>query len=520
MSCIVHSNCEHNEVTCNCIICWKQEHQCEYAYTNYDVIESETTFERHTVEHTGIVATGVGEGGLANDNESTGNIDLNCTETLHNSINAFSGGKIHRRGTNRLREEYSSKSTQLQLRTGTSVIVGFKFPTPGGWEWENYLRHLDEYKLTEDSKRSLERYIGSFRKQLDTSVDMDRNGIGKISTPTNKHQNHNNNRGDRGDNAISPTIGKSHGTTRTNRMEEEPSVHYTRSPRGGSPGTNITTGERKRGSESIARSTSETEWQQSVGDDHRKKKKKTKTNGDGTIGRRRGNSPSSNRTYHWTCILHKKNQDGKRRIDRKGRQPTFGYFDHGTHIVFGATKDNNLVRQRGHIAKHMCATPAGHTEINITCQRIRHLRNFVLYCIRYGVGTFNYSGTKIGPELKDFDKAINELATHKPKEDGNYEECIQYIEQRREERATRSGTEKRKNVVEAITSLIEENDIRTYAEWELKINYDTKEELLKEFGLQTDTYAHNIIRNKRNTDTSLYKYVSYETIVNKDCEDR
>ncbi|EGI69346.1 Non-capsid protein NS-1 [Acromyrmex echinatior] len=138
----------------------------------------------------------------------------------------------------------------------------------------------------------------------------------------------------------------------------------------------------------------------------------------------------------------------------------------------------------------------------------------------YGVGTFNYSGTKIGPELKDFDKAINELATHKPKEDGNYEECIQYIEQRREERATRSGTEKRKNVVEAITSLIEENDIRTYAEWELKINYDTKEELLKEFGLQTDTYAHNIIRNKRNTDTSLYKYVSYETIVNKDCEDR
>ncbi|EGI68937.1 hypothetical protein G5I_02320 [Acromyrmex echinatior] len=103
------------------------------------------------------------------------------------------------------------------------------------------------------------------------------------------------------------------------------------------------------------------------------------------------------------------------------------------------------------------------------------------------VGTFNYSGTKIGPELKDFDEAINELSVHRPKEDGNYEECIQYIEQRRDERTIRIGTEKRKNVVEAITNLIEENEIWTYVEWELKINYDTKEELLKEFGLQTDT---------------------------------
>lgn len=68
--------------------------------------------------------------------------------------------------------------------------------------------------------------------------------------------------------------------------------------------------------------------------------------------------------------------------------------------------------------------------------------------------------------------------------------------------------------------LIDENNINTFAEWELKIEYDIKEQLLKDFGLQVDTYANKIIKNKRNNRTSMYKYDSYESILMRDFKDK
>ena len=123
----------------------------------------------------------------------------------------------------------------------------------------------------------------------------------------------------------------------------------------------------------------------------------------------------------------------------------------------------------------MRAITAETAEIAISCQRIKYLRNFILYCIRYGVETFHYTGAKIGPELKIIDEITRKITLKKKKErrkngttNDTHEtnECVQYIEHRREERATaaRLSSDKRKNVVEAITHLIKKYKITTYAD--------------------------------------------------------
>lgn len=120
--------------------------------------------------------------------------------------------------------------------------------------------------------------------------------------------------------------------------------------------------------------------------------------------------------------------------------------------------------------------------------------------------------------MKKIDDLTKELIEeHGDDTDNNnsMETCKKYIEERKEERH-RIGSEKRKNVVDTIASLIDTNNIKTFADWELKINYETKEELLKDFGLQIDTYANKIIKNKKNQHTSRYKYESYEQITIRD----
>lgn len=166
----------------------------------------------------------------------------------------------------------------------------------------------------------------------------------------------------------------------------------------------------------------------------------------------------------------------------------------------------------------MHTTAAGSAEITITCQPVRFLKRFILYCIRYGLKTFNFYGTKIGEELKKIDDIAREL-TRTGVEEVDLGECKKYIEERKQEKH-RIGSEKRKNIVDVIALLIEENNIGTFAEWELKIEYDTKEQLLKDFGLQVDTYASKIIKNKRNNKTSMYKYDSYEKITIRDLDDK
>lgn len=78
------------------------------------------------------------------------------------------------------------------------------------------------------------------------------------------------------------------------------------------------------------------------------------------------------------------------------------------------------------------------------------------------------------------DNITRELLQNNEREEVDLGTCKKYIEERKQEKH-RIGADKRKNVVDVIALLIDENNINTFAEWELKIEYDIKEQLLKDF---------------------------------------
>lgn len=158
--CIKHSNCEHQSIKCQCNKCWTHEHQCEYVYdteNSTDIRES----KKHTVD----LATRRRQRKVANNNESTGNENLHCSETLCDSIEINIEKRTNdNERANRRNSRYSGEGTQLSIRSGTTEPISFHFPTPGSDEWAYYIHKLDEYQQSEDKKRFIEQYIGHFKQ--------------------------------------------------------------------------------------------------------------------------------------------------------------------------------------------------------------------------------------------------------------------------------------------------------------------------------------------------------------------
>jgi len=73
------------------------------------------------------------------------------------------------------------------------------------------------------------------------------------------------------------------------------------------------------------------------------------------------------------------------------------------------------------------------------------------------------------------------------------------------------GRQKR-GAVDIIQELIKTNNIKTYANWEIKLNMEDKQQLLRDT-FTTDTYAARIIKNNKNKKSSLYKYKTYHEII-------
>lgn len=115
---------------------------------------------------------------VAKYNERKGSNDLYCTEMLHDSTGTSSKRSAHIERTNTSDKQYRSQGTRLSIRSGTTLPIGFHFSSPGSGEWTYYLHNFEQYKQLEDTKKSLNEYIGNFKRKLDTGKDMDRNSNG------------------------------------------------------------------------------------------------------------------------------------------------------------------------------------------------------------------------------------------------------------------------------------------------------------------------------------------------------
>ena len=166
-----------------------------------------------------------------------------------------------------------------------------------------------------------------------------------------------------------------------------------------------------------------------------------------------------------------------------------------------------MARQRGRIAKYMGATISGNTETNATNNKVRHVKQFILYCIRNGIETANLFGARINKEMKQaYDIFLSQYHNRDPNEI-NYElnKCQQYIEDNK----TRIGKTRRRNIVDTIIDLIQEHNIETTADWNLTIPAETKHQLLKEFGLSVDNYVQRLIRTNKHEKAKYYKNVPF-----------
>lgn len=189
--------------------------------------------------------------------------------------------------------------------------------------------------------------------------------------------------------------------------------------------------------------------------------------------------------------------------------PTFIRFDHGDHwhILYTATTDSNAYRQLRRICKHLHATPAGFAESSAGKQTVRHIWRFVEYCSRYGIGTVHKFGYKIDDKITN---VINKLNTMNiPENTDNTEPCRQYAEEQKEKFQKQRQF---KNITHTVTEIIAKNNIESQTDWDLKIDLQTKMQLMAEFGLRVGNYVQTILRINRAETTKQIKLKTFLSV--------
>jgi hypothetical protein len=210
--------------------------------------------------------------------------------------------------------------------------------------------------------------------------------------------------------------------------------------------------------------------------------------------------PRSDRS-HYTFVIHKTNleENWKSRPKTNSSQaPSFITFDHGEHfhVVFTSSSNGgNPARQRTRITKFLSSKSQGIAEATITFSRIRLLRRFLLYCLRYGIQTTHIYGAKQQADLQEINKEFQLLFQHHdPNEVIKDAKCEQYIEDNKERTTKRMGNKKSKHLADIIIDKIKECNIVSAQDWENVIPPEFKLQLIKEFGLSVDSYIQKIVR--------------------------
>ena len=85
------------------------------------------------------------------------------------------------------------------------------------------------------------------------------------------------------------------------------------------------------------------------------------------------------------------------------------------------------------------------------------------------------------------------------------QECKKYIEENKQ--FSRLGRNKRRNVVDTISDIIKQYNIKTNAEWNIHVDTETKHQLMREYGLSVDNYVQRLIRANKHKNLKYYKYV-------------
>ena len=183
----------------------------------------------------------------------------------------------------------------------------------------------------------------------------------------------------------------------------------------------------------------------------------------------------------------------------------------------------------------MGATPAGSTEVIATHTKVFFLKrlilycirngistahlilycirngistaHLILYCIRNGISTAHLHGTRINQQMKEAYNTFLTLYNNRDPNtiDAELKECKKYIEENKQ--FTRLGKLKRRNVVDTITDILNQYDIKTNADWNLKVDTETKHQLMREYGLSVDNYVTRLIRAKKHENIKYYKHV-------------
>jgi len=202
-----------------------------------------------------------------------------------------------------------------------------------------------------------------------------------------------------------------------------------------------------------------------------------------------------------TFIVHTSNLEDRWKDNiatRTKAGPCFIAFDHGDHlhILFNAsTGGENLARTRTRIAQYLGCKSSGVAEATITCVKVRYLRKFILYCVRYGIERTHLYGNKRQTELAE---ALNEfklLFAHRDPNDVLADaRCEEYHDDRKERITKRMGNTKSKHLADIIIQKIQETDVNSAQEWENVVPPKFKLQLIKEVGLSVDSYIQKIIR--------------------------
>ena len=198
---------------------------------------------------------------------------------------------------------------------------------------------------------------------------------------------------------------------------------------------------------------------------------------------------------YFTFIIHKENQAaGWQAAKRNKPSPTFITFDHGDHyhILYASDeRGGNIARQRNRIANYLGATAAGITEVTSTNNKVRFLRRFIQYCICNGIKTANKYGIRITEEMREAYEIFQTLYNNRDPNEINKDltKCKGYIEDAKEN--ARISKVRRRNVVDTIQDLLQQHDINTNTEWNIKIDKTIKHQLLREYGLSVRTAPHS-----------------------------
>lgn len=429
----------------------------------------------------------------------TRDIDLHCTEEVCTSTEFDQGDDISPRPYSIPIQRSSEIYPHLRLRSRSPEQLRFSFPSLGSQQWKNAVRDAYKHLKPEDTENNIRESHNSNTTNTQPSHNMD-------TTPERQSTSKNiRDKEPNSSNRSTPRSGKEHTTTCTTgqcdspvalQSNSNPNTHNQQKRKKSNSTTEATTTTKKRTrTDEHQEGTSDTETQESPIEE-------TTTTGRGRGGSittsSRGNGSNNNQYY--TFILHKANfaQNWKQRTAHRNTQaPSFLSFDHGDHIhiIFPcAESGTNGARTRNRITTYLGASSSGIAESVVTTQIIKNLRNYLLYCIRYGVNTANIHGSRQKEKLNYIQGLYNQLLKSYSGTTIIDGKCKLYIEQKKEDKEKRTGKNKTKHLSDIIYEKVIEQDIQSYQDWDNKLDPQFKLYLIREFGLTVDSYITKIIR--------------------------